>query len=701
MIHRCFQSSLWVGCAILIPVVAMAGEPTRTHDIVADDYFTLSTVTACKISPDGSRVAYTEMRWEPPAKRRNTDLWVVSTTERSPVRLTFEPSSDSSPTWSPDGKWIYFASNRKRPGEDKPPFDGKRQVWRISPDGGESFAVTRVAGGIDDYELSADGRTLYYVTSEEEFETDRWQSLREQFSKLSYGHGVDDYSKLWKLDLQSWRSKELVDEKRVIREFTVSSDGRRVAMITTPTSKLITNEGWSRVDVYDTQAEKVTSINDTQWRSDAPSPYGWLEGLTWSSDSRLLAFRVDFDGYPGEVFIAAFGPNGHDRTSKLTRPNTLTLTGHMEWRPGSHDLYFLAEDHARRRVYRAPNVVDGRHDDLVTISPGDVVLQTFNMAESADHMAVVMSEVTHPPDVFVLPVQDQTGTYQRVTEVNPQVDTWKLPNIQIVHWNSPDGTRVEGILELPFDAKPGTPLPLVVEIHGGPTAATLYEMRFWIYGRTLFPARGWALLSVNYRGSTGYGDRFLTDLIGHKNDLDVKDILSGVDAMVERKIADPDKMAVMGWSNGGYLTDCLIAQTDRFKAASSGAGVFDTVYQWLAEDTPGHVINFNGGFPWNRAEQMQKGSALYSADKVKTPTLIHVGENDPRVPPAHSRGLFRALHHYLHVPTELIVYPGEGHGLSTYEHRKAKMAWDIKWFDYYVLGRDSQSDEVGSDKSID
>ena len=179
------------------------------------------------------------------------------------------------------------------------------------------------------------------------------------------------------------------------------------------------------------------------------------------------------------------------------------------------------------------------------------------------------------------------------------------------------------------------------------------------------------------------------------------DILSGVDAIVKRGIADPDRLAVMGWSNGGFLTNCLITHTQRFRAASSGAGVFDTVTQWLAEDTPGHVINFNQGFPWTKEEQMRRSSPLYHVDKVTTSTLIHVGQNDPRCPPTHSRGLFRCLHQYLHVPTELVVYPGEHHSLSTYKHRKAKMEWDLKWFDYWVLRRSSETPAEADKKHVD
>ena len=263
-------------------------------------------------------------------------------------------------------------------------------------------------------------------------------------------------------------------------------------------------------------------------------------------------------------------------------------------------------------------------------------------------------------------------------------------------WTAPDGTEVEGILELPPDWKAGDPpIPMVVSIHGGPTWAEPFSLRFSPNGRGLFSARGWAVFVPNYRGSTGYGDKFLVDLIGHENDVEVKDILSGVDEMVARGIADPDKLGVMGWSNGGYLTNCLITQTDRFKAASSGAGVFDQTLQWALEDTPGHVINFMTGLPWEEAEETHAASPLSNAGAIKTPTVIHVGENDPRVPAAHSEGLYRALRMYLDVPVELLVYPGQGHGLGTWEFREAKMAWDQAWFDFHVLGVEPGAEDEG------
>ena len=262
---------------------------------------------------------------------------------------------------------------------------------------------------------------------------------------------------------------------------------------------------------------------------------------------------------------------------------------------------------------------------------------------------------------------------------------------------------VEGILELPpgYDRENGGPLPLVVMIHGGPTAATPYARQFRIYGRSLLAARRYAMLAPNYRGSTGYGEEFMVDLIGRENDVEVEDIITGVEALVRDGIADPAKLGVMGWSNGGFLTNALLSETVTvpgdggtaeevgFAAASSGAGVIDQVIQWGTEDTPGHVVNYmSGKLPWEFPAEYIESSPLYELNKTETPTLIHVGGSDARVPPEHARTLYRSLYNYLDVPAELIVYPGEPHGLMKKSNRAAKMAWDHAWFDKYLKGEE-------------
>jgi len=683
--RRTWHSSLVLAILAFVTAVGQAQPPQRTHEITVDDYLTVHQLTDCAPSPDGKYVAYVELRWGEHDAPRSTDLWVVETATQRPTRLTFEPGNDDSPQWAPDGAHLYFVTKRNR-GEKQPPLDGSRQVWVTGTHPGEPLAITRVKGGITAYQLAQDGRSLYYTKDGEEAEQE-WKTLRKKYSDIKFGDGAVKYTEIWKLNLENWREEKVVAPLRVITEFHVAPDESRIAMITTPDDRLITKEGQSRVDIFDVKTGEITTLPDTLYRAQAPSPYGWLENLAWSSDGQALAWTVDFDGYPGEILVAEW--KGATVTVRmLKRPDEIHVAGPLHWLPGTSDLCFIGQQRARKRVECIANVRDGGQGDLRMLTPGDVVVDRFAFAAASKQLAYLMSDTEHTPDVFWLDPSKPDAAGVRLTNVNPQIDTWKLPQISLFTWKAPDGAEVEGILELPPDYKAGQgPLPTVIEVHGGPTDATWFHLRYWIYGRTLFAARGYALLSPNYRGSVGYGDRFLMQLIGHENEIELQDILSGVDALVAKGIADPDKLGVMGWSNGGFVTNGLITATQRFKAASTGAGVVDQFMQWGLEDTPGHVINYMRGLPWERAEAYMKASPAYKLGAVTTPTIIHVGEEDTRVPAAHSRSLYRGLKEYTQVPTILLVYPGAGHGLAIADHRKGKLEWDLAWFDRYLLGK--------------
>ena len=667
---------------LLLAVVGVAAEPVRDHAIDVDDYFTLGTILQVAVSPDGTRIAYVEQRWEGDAETRNADLWVVDVATKTRRRLTFDRAEESNPQWTPDGRFVCFTANVRRPGDDAPPHDGKTQVWRIASDGTALQALTREKAGIGRYELSADGRALWYTVVSEGTD-EEWKDLRTRYKDLDYGHGVTKFTQVWRLDLESWRAEKLVDERRVISAMRVSPDGSKIAMVTTPDDELLHLEGWSRVDVWDAATRQVETVTPEGWRQDHGSPFGWIDGPAWSSDG-ALAFAVEFDGHPCRIYACEWNGAAH-RTWELRRPEGVSVMGaSLAWRGKTRELCFLGEARARARVHSIAEVRGGGQGADRVLTPGDHAVSAFHAPASGTPLGVVDSTVTDPPDVYLA---REAGGLERITKVNPQVDSWKLPKISLVQWKAPDGREVEGILELPPDAEPGKPLPMVVEIHGGPTASSLLHLQYWIYGRVLLPAKGYAVLSPNYRGSTGYGDAFLEELLGRENDVEVADILAGVDACVERGIADPDRLGVMGWSNGGYLTNCLVARTGRFKAASSGAGVVDQVIQWGTEDTPGHVVNFMGGrLPWAEPEAYRAASPMYALDRVTTPTLLHVGELDARVPAAHARAMYRALETYLGVPTELVVYPGAGHGLVKQKHRRAKMEWDLAWFEKYLGG---------------
>ncbi len=667
-----------------LPAQGPAGAPARTHDITLDDYFSIASLTDLAVSPDGSMVATQELRWQPEDDLRNADLWVTDTVTRERFQLTSDDAWDGNPVWSPTGQWVYFLTARTNADDPRPPYNGRPQVFRVAADGsGAPEPVSTSPGGVESFTVTRDGRWLYAVLDYQHVEGGTWGELKRKFPDLGYAHGRPKLSQVWRIDLNSGAPELLVDQDRKIKSMAVSGDGQRIAMITTPDEREITHEGRSHVEVHDLGTGRTTRLPDELWRTRAPSPNGWIEQPCWNDAGDRLAFRVDFDGYPSEVFVAGFDDGGQNWLRRIERVGEVHPVGRMAWRPRSGELCFTADDQGACRLFGASEA--GQRDGaaaLRVISEGDVVVEGFDWSALGD-LYVAKRGPGHDSELYELTAAGD----RRLTELNPQMARWKLPQLRRVRWRGADGDEVEGILELPPEWVPADgPLPTLIEIHGGPTAATYFAFRYWIYGRTLWAARGWAVLSPNYRGSTGYGDAFLTDLIGHKNDRDVVDIEAGVDWLIDQGIADPERLALSGWSNGGYLVNCLITRDDRWKAASSGAGVFDTVMQWSIEDTPGHVMNYSEGLPWTNAGGMHRSSPIYAAGDISTPTLIHVGANDPRVPLQHSTALHRTLYDYLDVPVELVVYPGTGHSLRSYRHRRAKLEWDLAWFDEWVLG---------------
>jgi dipeptidyl aminopeptidase/acylaminoacyl peptidase len=666
--------------------------PERDHDITPEDYFDLQSVGSFALSPDGAWVVYEQGRWDEALNGKTSDLWRAPLGGGKPERLTFSPGNDHGPAFGDDARFVYHTAAISRDGHDTPPWDGTNQVYRLPLDGGEPVAVTAAPDGVRGFRMAEDDRSLWYLVGSKTPRDDAFATLRSKHGDPVYGHGEADTSELWRLDLDTWRTRQVHAGERTIYAFDVTPDGQRVAMLTTPDSELLWHEGWSQVELLSVDSGAVEILDDALWREQAPSPFGWLDNPRFKPDGTALVFDVGFDGYGSQAFVAPIGPEGAGKPRQIQISDPWSLLGNAAWRSGTDELCFTVADTARIRLVCKPN--DGEGTPRVVTPEDDAVVWGWDSTPNGKGLVMNRSGLDHSGDLFLRRGKREV----RLTRSNPQMQTWKLPQIKRVGWLGPDGVEVEGVLELPSGWEPSHgPLPTVLQLHGGPTWASLYRFAHRGHGRATFAARGWALITPNYRGSIGYGDAFLDELVGRENDVEVGDILAGVDHLVAQGIADPDKLAVMGWSNGGYLTNCLISRTERFKAAISGAGVFDQTLQWATEDTPGHVINYMEGLPWEKPEEVRRASPLFAADAIRTPTLIHVGEHDPRVPAAHARALFRALNVYLDVPAELVVYPDEGHSLHRYTHMAAKMAWDIAWLDKHVLG--VEPSDAGDDEN--
>jgi dipeptidyl aminopeptidase/acylaminoacyl peptidase len=678
--------------AVLLFALPAFADVARTHDITIDDYETLAMIRELAVSPDGKVVAYTEARWDKSDDLQKTDLWVVATDGKGkPTRLTGDRANDGHPKWSHDGKAIYVLGNRKREAETRPPYDGKTQVWRVDAASGSATAVTKVEGGVSGFDYAPKTDSLFCSVETTATDKDDFTVLRNK-TKLDYGHGSRKVSEVYRLDLQSWRAEKVIAEQRYIREFTVTQDGKRIAMISAIDDSVVKSEGESRVDIWE-DGKVVTPPTDV-YRAKAASPHAWLESLAWNPDGTKLAFCAVFDAYPAEIVTQSLA-DGMWSTKLIPREDT-QVRGYgspLQWRSNSAlgllgDFEGLVPFHEWSRLDPGAEHISTKYSQNRAVYAFAYLPGPGPEKYPFGRTVAVIGYDQKLPECYLFEPNQNLGP--PLFELNPQSTSWKLPRVEHITWKATDGAKVGGVLELPHGYKKGDKLPLVVGIHGGPTTSTKAELSYDPHnGRLYFAAHGYAALFPNYRGSTGYGDKFVTDLIGHENDIEVKDILAGIQHLIKEGIADPERIGVMGWSNGGYLTNCLITLKDspvKFKAASSGAGILDTVAEWGFNDEPAYPIVFKKGLPWEQPDIYRKTSPTYGLGNVTTPTLIHVGGGDERCPPGHSRMLYRALKEYQKVPTELVVYPGQPHGLQKLSYRKAKMEWDLAWFDKYVKG---------------
>jgi dipeptidyl aminopeptidase/acylaminoacyl peptidase len=596
--------------------------------------------------------------------------------------MTHDRGNDRNPKWYQ--QYIFTLANRKREGDKKPPYDGSTQIWSVNEFLGHLRPVTQVEVGVAGYDIARYADSLYYQIDVNTSDEDAFAKLRSTFGHIEYATGVRKVSELYRLDLKTWRTEKICADNRYIREFAADVDGKRIAMVTAKDDSVIRSEGESRVDILELDSGKIVTPDTAPYRAKAHTPHAWLEGLAWNQAGSKVAFCAIFDGYPTELIVLSRSDSVWT-TEKQPRAGGTHVHGYgspLRW--SKNTLFYVAEKEGRSLILPVGVPFPDKAPDRVVTN--------FDLSDpSAQNVGVFLkADSGHFPDLY-LAEWKPGGKETKLTELHAHTKDWLLPKVSHVTWKAADGSSVGGVLELPPDYKPGTKLPLVVAIHGGPTTSTKEELSFDPHnGRLYFATAGYAVLCPNYRGSTGYGDKFVTDLIGRENDIEVKDILAGIQHLVKEGIADPDKVAVMGWSNGGYLTNCLITLKDppvKFKAASSGAGIVDTVAEWGFNDEPAYPWVFKKGHPWETPEVYKRTSPTYGLGNVTTPTLIHVGGADERCPPGHSKMLFRAVREYQKVPCELCVYPGEPHGLTKLSNRRAKMEWDLAWFDKYVKGK--------------
>ena len=681
-----FIASLLFGLAAGAAVSAPSQDPkpAARRDIRIDDLFQLKDVGGIQVSPDGKWLAYTIGTTSLKEDSSESRVWMVPMAGGEPVPMTAKGSSASRPRWSPDGKYLAFLAARG---------ESKTQVWVLDRNGGDSQQWTEVRQGVRSYEWSPDGRRLLLVIQDPSPED------------LAAARDEDQGVKPARPRTQPpW----VVDRLQTKRDYEGYLDRRRTHLhVFNPADKKLTQitsgdydddqPAWSPdgrfvVFVSNRDKEPDASANTDLWLVAADNPDqgrslvrlttnpGEDEAPVWSPDGRSIAYvtrtapELLWYGTSQLAVIPAQGGAPKRLTERLDRN-----VSEPKFSPDGKSVLFILETSGEQRLARVPAEGGG----IAALVEGRRVVSSFTLGRDGTPV-VIVSEPSDPPEAYAV----EPGRMRKLTHANdPLMAELRLGEFEKAQFKSADGTPVEGFLCKPPAFAPELKYPALLRIHGGPTMQFTYEFNF---EAQLFAANGYLVIMVNPRGSSGYGTDFAKAIFADWGNKDAQDVLAGVDRAVASGLADPDRLGVGGWSYGGILTNYVISQTTRFKGAISGAGGI----LWAASYGHDHYQRdyiTELGEPWkHRAVWDRVSSAFYKVDQIVTPTLVVGGEEDWNVPISNGEHLYQALRQ-LGRTTQLVVYPGEHHGIGKPSYLKDLYERYLAWYGRYVKGAPAEA----------
>jgi len=684
------KNLLWLfalALSISTPPAIFAAQTKRAMTI--DDVMSMRALSDPRISPDGRFVAFVVAQADMKTNFRNSDVWIVATGSSEPRPLTLSPKRDDSPQWSNDGKQLAFISDR----------DGRAQVYVIRIDGGEAERVTDVKTAVQSFAWSPDGKRIAYIAA------DPVPEAKEKEKKDGFDQIVVDadyqFAHINVIDLSSSSNNELPKPTKLtdgalhVTELDWSPDGGYIAFTARSTPKLAdgsTTELYA-IDAGNKQpAQPSRLINNDRAESN----------IAWSPDGKTLSYLSTSDKYPtigpsrihllsiievetktGPHSIRGFAAQG---APKILQPQFNGYITKHEWSSDGKFIYFTADLGVNRRVCRVSS--DGSKYELLLNGTG--IEGPFTLSRNSTRITYIEESPTHPANIFIASTDEIAGhrtLTQQLTRMNPQADAFALGRVEVVKWkSSKDGREIEGLLVYPIDYEEGKQYPLITSIHGGPEGA--YQFSFMSgYGEFphIYAAQGYASFFPNFRGSSNYGAEFASANVGDLGGGDYQDVMSGVDYLIGRGIADPARLAIKGYSYGGYLSGWIIGHTDRFKVAVFGAGLSNAISYYSTGDIQYQRETLHQGTPWRNNQNLIERSPVFYLQNAKTPSLIYHGERDERVPLGQSLETYMGLKK-AGVTTQLIIYPREGHGLREPKHQLDKMRREMEWVERYIHG---------------
>ena len=644
---------MWIKLLLAIAAVLVCFFATPAQTITPEDILSIRELSDVQLSPDGKQVAF--VITEPATSNtepRVSNIWTMPTDgSESPRRLIQGLSNTGSPRWSPDGKTLAFLSEGA-------------QVYLLAVGDSTAVQLTSVPGGVEDFEWSPDSKMIAFVA--------RDQPTRDEGEKKAAGYDAIEvdrhfkYSRLWIASVSDRKAVQVTKQDFEIAELAWSPKGDELALVVAPTPKSEDSLNLSLIVVNRSTGEVARTLSKLVNLTGA---------LKWSPDGRLLSF---YEGpstkeYAAWVSVvpAAGGPS---------RPLLKDYAGsvlRLEWMPDSKHL--MAQS------------VEGTHQALLTVDVAtgsrskltDVVHSQWNVGFSTNGntIAYFSQSAGAPSDIWVLKTD---APPRKITNLNPQTAAWKLGKLREVEWkNSKDGLLRRGVLITPPDYQQGRLYPTIVNTHPGDTAWWMgwHGSKWWDWGQ-LLASNGYVVFLPNNRGVTGEGWR------GHQTVADwgamaYQDLIDGVDYLVQQKIADPDRLGIGGWSNGGFMTEYAITHTTRFKAAVAQAGhsdffsLYGTSYlSWSLR------ISFHDS-PYVNRKAYDERSPVMSIRNCRTPTLLLHGELDSGVPVGQAYEFYNGLKD-VGVETEMVVYPRERHNIQERGYQLDIQRRMLAWFDKHL-----------------
>jgi dipeptidyl aminopeptidase/acylaminoacyl peptidase len=648
--------------ALALPLAAQEPRLLKIEDI-----HSLKAVLDPQVSPDGRWVAYAVRSTDLKEDRQDTDLWMVPLAGGEAVRLTASPKGENAPRWSPDNRWLAFLSAR---GGEAP------QVWLLDRRGGEAVKITDYKGGVSDLAWSPDGKRLALVVTDPEPEdaaADAKDKDKEKKPKpivirrLQFKRDTDYLNDLrdhlYVFDVESRKGVQITSGQYDDIQPVWSPDGRWIAFTSNRTADPDANNN-SDIFLVAPEAGAIPKALTT-WEGSDFSP-------AFTPDGKSIVYVAGGD--PKDVWYdtssIAVVPVAGGPARLLTRELDRNASD-PQLSPDGRSVLFLLEDGGNVHLARVP-VQGGAVERVVA---GEREIQSFDQGPKGE-IAVLEAQSTHPPEISAVAGAD----LRRLTHVNDAfLKGIRLAETRRLKVKSADGTEIDAFLTTPPDAPAGQRVPAVLRIHGGPVAQFTTG---WQLDWQVFAAHGYAVIAANPRGSSGYGRAFSRAIFADWGNKDFEDVMAAVDQAVALGVADPDRLGVGGWSYGGILTNYVVVKSRRFKAGISGASETNYLSNY---GTDHYQKEWEGelGLPWENPELWIRLSPFFQVKKIETPLLLMCSGNDVNVPCLNSEQLYQALRR-LGRTTELVIYPGQGHGITRPSFLQDRFERMFAWYDQYL-----------------